>query len=50
MQTTLIQAEKLPPPKPGLHWLEKKVIEEHQKNPYTLALLMGNFAAINSQS
>lgn len=50
LQTTLIQAEKLPPPKPGFHWLQKRTIEEFTKNPYAMVLLMANFAAINSQS
>lgn len=50
LQSTLIQADKLAPPKPGLHWLEKKTIDKYQKNPYALALLMASFAAMNSQS
>ena len=50
LQTTLINAEKLSPPKPGLHQSEKRLIELAQKNPYLFTLLMANFAAMNSQS
>ena len=50
LQTTLINAERLPPSKPGLHRSEKMLIEESQKSPYLFSLLMTNFAAANSQN
>lgn len=50
LQNTLVKASKLPTPKPTLEKPQVKLIAEHQKNPYALALLMLNLAALNSQS
>ena len=50
LQGTLVQANKLPNPKPKLEKVKNKLIVQHQKNPYALVLLMINLAAMNSGS
>ena len=50
LQNTLVKANKLAAPKPKLERLQAKLIAENQKNPYNMALLMINLAALNSDN
>lgn len=48
LQSTLVNANQIPPPNPMLHRAEKKLLEDYSKNPYLLSLLLMNLGAINS--
>ena len=50
LQSTLVNANMIPPSKPSLHRAEQKLLEYNQKNPYMFSLLLINLAAANSSS